>query len=152
MLVREFTYKDFNGVERKETFCFNLSRADLWEMELGAYGGLDDMMRRLIQEKRPKDVVEIFKNIILSAVGRKSPDGRRFERSPEIREDFYQTNAYNQLFVELVSDPQKMHDWLLQTVEDDVREGMLANEANAEADDGVQLTMLPGAGGQSADN
>ena len=169
MLVREFTYKDFNNIERKESFCFNLSRADLLEMELGAYGGLDEMMRRLIQEKQPEKIVAMFKNLILTAVGRKSPDGRRFERSQEIRDDFYQTNAYSQLFSELVLNPPKMREWLLQTVEDDVRESILATEAGEHPAEAVmsatgvvptppvhpvegKVISLPGAGGPIADN
>ena len=34
MLKRDITYTDYNGVERKEDFFFNLSEAELIEMEM----------------------------------------------------------------------------------------------------------------------
>ena len=33
MLKKTITYEDFNGVERKEDFYFNLSKAEIMEMQ-----------------------------------------------------------------------------------------------------------------------
>ena len=144
MLVREFTYKDYNGIERKETWCFNLTRADLLERELGAFGGLDELLKRLVREERPKEIVAMFKELILSSVGRKSPDGRRFERTQAIQDDFYQTEAYSQLFVELVTDATKMRQFLLAVVDDEVRAAMLKAEEEQSKETPAELKVLPG--------
>lgn len=120
MLVREFIYKDYNGNTQKETFCFNLTKADLLEMNMGSFGGMDDLMKRLVREDKPGEIVKMFKELILSSVGRKSPDGRRFLRSEEIRNDFYETEAYSQLFTELVTDSKKLKAFLLAVIPEDV--------------------------------
>ena len=40
----------------------------------------------------------------MKAYGEKSPDGKRFIKSPELSEAFSQTEAYSELFMELASD------------------------------------------------
>jgi len=102
MLKRTFVYKDYDGNERTEDFYFNLTRAEINELDMSAYGGLQSMMMRLLDEKNTEEVVKIFKRIILSSVGQKSMDGRRFIKTDAIRDDFYQTEAYSQLFCELI--------------------------------------------------
>lgn len=103
MLKRTFTYTDYNGQSRTEDFYFNLTRAEVNELDMSAYGGLQAMMNRLLDEKNTEEIVKIFKRIILSSVGQKSMDGRRFIKTEEIRNDFYQTEAYSQLFCELIA-------------------------------------------------
>ena len=39
MLKKTITYTDYNGVERKEDFYFNLTKAELMEMEMSTKGG-----------------------------------------------------------------------------------------------------------------
>lgn len=102
MLKRTFVYTDYDGKERSEDFYFNLTRAEINELDMSAYGGIQSMMMRLLDEKNTEEVVKIFKRIILSSVGQKSMDGRRFIKNDEIRDDFYQTEAYSQLFCELI--------------------------------------------------
>lgn len=103
MFVKTITYEDFNGAERTEDFYFNLTNAEIMEMELGEAGGLTEMLDRIVKSKDAPAIVANFKKIILQAYGEKSPDGRRFIKSPELREEFAQTEAYSQLFMELAS-------------------------------------------------
>ena len=37
MLTKNIKYTDYNGVEREEPFLFNLSKAELMEMQLGTF-------------------------------------------------------------------------------------------------------------------
>ena len=48
MLKKTFTYIDYNGVERTEDHYFNLSKAELMEMELSTTGGLAEMIKRSV--------------------------------------------------------------------------------------------------------
>lgn len=116
MLKREFTYKDFEGKEVTETYYFNLTQAEVMELELSAYGGIEAMVNRLLEEKNTEDIVKLFKKIILMSVGEKSFDNRRFIKNDEIRDNFYQTEAYSQLFCELVTDGDKAHAFLRSLV------------------------------------
>lgn len=101
MLKRTMTYTDYNGEDRTEDFYFNLSKAELMEMELGTEGGLYEQLQRIIAAKDQPTIVMMFKEIILKAYGKKSPDGRRFMKSPEISREFSETEAYVNLFSEL---------------------------------------------------
>lgn len=129
MLQREFTYKGYDGEMHTDTWLFNLTQADLLKLNMGSFGGLDDLMKRMIREDRPKELVDMFEALILSAVGETSPDGRRFIRTQEIRDEFYQTEAYSQLFTELVTNQEKLKAFVLAIIPDDVSAKILENEA-----------------------
>lgn len=104
MLKKTITYTDYNGVERTEDFYFNLSKAEIMEMEMGTSGGLSEMINKIVAAQDAPAIIKIFKDLILKAYGEKSPDGKRFIKSDEIATAFSQTDAYSQLFMELATD------------------------------------------------
>lgn len=101
MTYKTITYTDYNDVERTETFWFHLSKAELTEMEMSTVGGLSAYVRRITEAQDAPTIIRLFKDLILKAYGEKSPDGRRFIKSPELSEQFAQTEAYSELFMEL---------------------------------------------------
>lgn len=106
MYSKKITYVDYNGVERKETFYFNLSKAELLEMEMGTNGGYENFLKRIIETKDQAKLTQIFKEIILKSYGIKSDDGKRFIKNPNIVEEFTQTEAYSELFTELATNTE----------------------------------------------
>lgn len=104
MLKKTITYTDYNGNDRTEDFYFNLTKAEVMEMEMSTTGGLTDMIQRIVAAQDSPAIIKIFKDLILKAYGEKSPDGKRFVKSDEIKEAFSQTEAYSQLFMELATD------------------------------------------------
>lgn len=112
MLKRTMTYTDYDGNERTEDFYFNLTKAEIMEMDLSASGGLDKWITRIVAEQDGAKIVEIFKKIILKAYGEKSLDGKRFVKSDEISEAFSQTEAYSDLFVELATNAEKAAEFI----------------------------------------
>lgn len=106
MLKKKIKYKDFNGVEREETFMFNLTNAEITEMGVGLVGGgsLEEYITKLSEEKDPMKIIDMFKKLINLSYGVKSDDGRRFMKSPELLKEFTETNAYSELFMELAND------------------------------------------------
>ena len=104
MLKKTITYTDYNNVERTEDFYFNLTKAELMEMEMGAVGGLSGMIEKIVSAKDAPAIIKVFKELVLKAYGEKSADGRRFIKSKEISDAFAQTEAYSQLFMELATD------------------------------------------------
>lgn len=103
MLKKTMTYMDYNGVERTEDFYFNLTKAEIMEMELGVEGGLAEMVNRIIAAKDAPAIIAVFKKLILKAYGEKSPDGKRFVKSDELSTAFSQTEAYSDLYMELAT-------------------------------------------------
>jgi hypothetical protein len=99
MYAKNITYTDFDGNQRNETFYFNLTKAELSEMEFSVEGGLKNMLEKIIETKDQVRLVSMFKNLILKSYGEKSPDGRRFVKNQEVLDNFTQTEAYSELFM-----------------------------------------------------
>lgn len=104
MLKKTITYTDYNQVERTEDFYFNLTKAEIMEMEMSTSGGMAEMIQRIIAAQDSPTIIKIFKELVLKAYGEKSPDGKRFIKSDEISTAFAQTEAYSNLFMELATD------------------------------------------------
>lgn len=103
MLKKKIKYTDFNGAEREEEFLFNLSKAEILEMELGKNGGFNAYIQRIINAGDTAAIIKVFKELILKSYGEKSDDGKRFIKSRELSESFSQTEAYSNLFMELAT-------------------------------------------------
>ena len=145
MFSREFEYIGYDGKPKKDTYWFNLTEAELYEIDLSSIHGFTGEMNKLLKEERTKEIVEAFKGIILGAVGTVSADGRKFIKNDEVREDFYRSKAYSQLFVELVSSGEKVAEFLKGAIPDEIRvkmeESEKEQEAASEADGGKVLNL-----------
>ena len=104
MFSKIMTYTDFDGNERTETFYFNLSKAEVAEMQLSEDGGFDKFLQKIVEKKDTKELIKLFKYIILKAYGEKSADGRHFIKSEKISEEFSQSAAYSDIFMEFATD------------------------------------------------
>lgn len=112
MLKKTITYTDYNGVERTEDYYFNLTKAELAEMELSTTGGFGEMIKKIVAAKDMPSIIRVFKQLVLDSYGIKSDDGRRFIKSEEIRTAFSQTEAYSTIFMELASDDKAAADFV----------------------------------------
>jgi hypothetical protein len=106
MIKKTITYTDYDSNERTEDFYFNLSKAEVAEMEMSVNGGITKMLEKIVAEKDQKRIVESFKDLILRSYGEKSPDGKRFIKTQELRDAFAQTEAYSELFMELATNAE----------------------------------------------
>lgn len=104
MIVKRIKYTDYDGNEREEDFRFNLSESELMKMEFDTEGGMEALINKIIDEKDSKKIGELFDKIILMSYGEKSADGKRFVKSPELSKAFSETEAYNVLYMELLTD------------------------------------------------
>ena len=104
MLKKTITYTDYNGVERTEDFMFNLTKAEILEMQLAKDGGMDAAIKKIVDAKDAPEIMKVFKDLILKSYGIVSDDGRRFIKSKEISDSFAQTEAFSMLFMELATD------------------------------------------------
>lgn len=124
MLKKVITYTDYDGNERTESFYFNLTEAELIEMELSAEGGLTQMIQKIVESKDGTRIIKVFKDLIFKAYGEKSPDGKRFIKSEELSRNFSYTEAYNKLFMELATDEKAAAEFV---------NGVIPNKAAAPA-------------------
>ena len=122
MVVKKIKYTDFNGVEREEEFMFNLTEAEITEMELTTDGGLTDSIKKIVSAQNTPEIIKTFKMLLLKSYGEKSADGRRFIKSEELTEAFTQTNAYSQLFMELATDDKAAIAFINGIIPDSMRD------------------------------
>lgn len=120
MLKKTITYVDYNGTERTEDFYFNLSKAEIMEMEMGTTGGLAEMIKKVVDAKDAPAIIKIFKELVLKAYGEKSLDGRRFIKSEALSNEFSQTEAYAQIFMELATDADKASEFVKGIIPADI--------------------------------
>lgn len=104
MLKKTITYTDYNGVERTEDFYFNLSKAEILEMELTVSGGYSAMIQKIIDAQDFPTILALWKELVIKAYGVKSADGKQFIKNDEVREAFTQCEAYSILFMSLALD------------------------------------------------
>lgn len=126
MLKKTIKYVDYNGTERTEDFYFNLSKAELMEMEMSTSGGLAEMIQNIVQAQDAPAIIKIFKDLVLTSYGQKSPDGKRFIKNSELREEFSQTEAYSILFMELATDDKKAAEFVNGIMPADIDRAELA--------------------------
>lgn len=104
MIKKTIAYTDYNGIERKEDFYFNLTKAEVMELEMSTKGGLAEMIQRIVAAQDQPAIIKVFKELIIKAYGVKSPDGKKFIKNQEVVDDFVQTEAFSELFMELATD------------------------------------------------
>lgn len=128
MLKKTITYTDYNGVTRKEDFYFNLSQAEIAEMQLTTPGGMSEMLNRIVDAREDTELIKIFKDLIFRSYGEKSPDGKYFNKSEELSRAFSQTEAYSVLFMDLATDANKASDFVKGILPEDLQNRL--NEQN----------------------
>lgn len=120
MLKETITYINFDGVEVKKDLYFNLTKAELTQMQLEEKGGLAAKLQTIVDEKDSTKIIAVFKDLVLKAYGEKSPDGEYFFKSDEIRAKFEATQAYSDFYMKLVSDPDKAAAFIKAVLPQDI--------------------------------
>lgn len=128
MFKEHFEYEDYNGVKREEDHYFYLSQPEIVKLNFSSAGGLKETVLRLTQEQNGGKIIELFERIIQMSIGRKSEDGRKFEKSPEIINDFVSTPMYPMLYMHLATDAEYATKFINAIVPKEV------SEAAAKAD------------------
>lgn len=123
MYKKTITYTDYDGNERTENFYFNLSRAEVmkWLAQSGDYT-LDKVFQRIVEKRNGREIMNIFENLIYMAYGEKSLDGRRFEKTDEVKRNFMETEAYSTLFTEIVTDAKASSEFVNGIIPRDMQE------------------------------
>jgi hypothetical protein len=104
MLKKTITFENFDGETVTEDFYFNLTKAELMELEVSEQGGFSEAMQDIIKAGNGKEIIAGFKRILLMSVGRRK--GNSFIKNDEIREEFEGSPAFSELFMQLATDAQ----------------------------------------------
>lgn len=112
MYKKTIKYTDYDDVERTEDFYFNISRAEVIEMDAVTPGGFLSKLRRIVKSPHREEVWNTFKELITCSIGRKTDDGRRFEKSDEITKQFLQCEAYSVLLDEFMNSSESAAEFV----------------------------------------
>ncbi len=129
MTSKTVTYKDWNGMDRTETFYFHFSQAELMEMEISQEGGFSERVKKIAAANKLPDMLKIWKNFVLDAYGIKSDDGRRFMKNEEIRQSFVECPAYSIIFMELATNTEAASNFINTVVPADMAAQVAALQA-----------------------
>lgn len=127
MYVKKVTYTDYNGDERTETCMFNLSKAELSQMQMEQVGGLDARLAKMIEMHDAPSIMKTIKDLLHRSYGQKSEDGRRFIKVDPatgvcLADEFEQTEAYSQIYMDLCTNAEMTAEFIANVVPKDVAE------------------------------
>lgn len=104
MLKQKIKYTDYDGNEREEDFYFNMNKLEATKFGYSKEEGLENYVKRIMSNKDASKILDLFEQFILDCYGEKSADGKRFIKTPEMREEFRQTEAFVELYFKMASD------------------------------------------------
>lgn len=137
MIAKTVKYQDFNGNDCEDKFYFNLTKAELTEMELGIEGGLAEHIKKVVDANNGEEIINVFKKLILKSYGVKSEDGKRFRKTNDngvpLSIEFSETPAYSALFMELATDDKAAAEFVNGIVPSDLADAAQAEVAKQNA-------------------
>lgn len=112
MYVKKIKYTDYDGNEREEKYYFHLNKAELMKMQFSVKGGFEAHLKRLLETKSEPEVMKIFEDFVDKTYGVKSVDGKTFIKNEQVLNEFKQSEAYSEFFMELISDKKAQLDFI----------------------------------------
>ena len=106
MLEKKIKYTDLRGHEREDTFMFHLNKSELLKLEMSVPRRFTAKINKMVDKEDAPEIVETFENFILSSYGEISEDGKSFIKNKELTDRFKNSEAYSELFMELISNPE----------------------------------------------
>lgn len=104
MLHKTIPYTDWDGKAKTKTFWFNISKAEMAELELTHQtGSYRDHLKQMGESDNKKAIFGAFKELLALSVGWR--DGDNFVKSEKISQDFMYSGAYDEFLLELVAVP-----------------------------------------------
>lgn len=125
MYTKKITYTDYNGIEKTEDICFNLSKRDVMLLQNSVEGGFDVAIEKIKASGDQYKMLALFDRLIQAAYGQKSEDGSRFIKNPALTNEFIQTAAYEALFDEFVTNPEFVKEFFLECSPKEAKASML---------------------------
>ena len=107
MLAKPITYKDpFSGENVTETFYFNITTAEMLDIEARYNGSIMSAIKRVLNSRNLESIIEIFKYLIGKAYGERPLNTNKFVKSKEATDAFLSSDAYSELMFELLEDKE----------------------------------------------
>ena len=105
MISRTVTYNNqLDGKEVKEELWFHLRKDEVVRIIGRAKKDWDEYIKEMMAREDVDEIFDFLESILKLAYGERSEDGRTFRKDKKAQEDFVNSEAYSELFVEMVAD------------------------------------------------
>lgn len=138
VIKKTLHYHDLDGKPLVDDFWFHITKARLAEWQLTSDEDLETKLTRIVQSRNGQVIINTFKDILRMSYGIRHEDGVRFIQSDELYEAFEQTDAYSELFMELVTNADSAAVFIKGIVPAD-----LAEKMPSEIPNDAKVTHLP---------
>jgi len=130
MLKKEIKYTTFDDEEVSDIFYFNISKAELVELQVDYVEGFDKAINRIVEAEDTQKLIKEFKSLVLFSYGEKSPDGKRFIKNDQLREEFAQSAAYSELFMQLATNANAASEFINSVIPKGLGEALDQDKPN----------------------
>lgn len=147
MLKKTIKYTNFFDEEVSEDFYFNYTKAELMDKQYSVNGGFTNMLTMLLGSRDENTMYDVVKKLILGSYGVVSSNGRDFIKTEEQTAAFSHSEAYSNLFMEIINSSDAALAFLVGILPKDVAKDINVNDVKAAMDEasktGKPVTMLP---------
>lgn len=133
MFKKTVTYKDYNDVERTETYHFHFSEAEILDMEMSVEGGFAERVQKIIDANDQTKLMKVIQKFVIDAYGVKSEDGKRFIKNEQVKTEFIESPAYSKIWMELVTNDQVAADFINNVIPADMKDQLASIAAKKAA-------------------
>lgn len=106
MLRKKVTYTNYNGEVVNEDVYFNLTSMELVKMEAKYEMSIPDKIKEVTDANDYQGIIDLFEDLLLTAYGVKSEDGRRFIKDKQATKEFEDSIAYAEIFEQIILNPE----------------------------------------------
>jgi hypothetical protein len=111
MLKKTITYENIDGVDVTKDFYFHLTQAELMEEILvRPDDDTESRFRKMLANEDKAGIMTEFRGLISRSVGYRTEDGD-FVKTPEYAKQFMSSEAYSELFTELMGGTDKLTEF-----------------------------------------
>lgn len=147
MIKKTITFKNMDGVEITEDWYFALDADDVAMLELSSHGQLSERLKSVGEslEEHEDDreglarangaqIMALFRELIMTSVGKRSEDGRRHIKNADLVDDFKQTGSLANFLIDLVNNPTEAAEFI---------NGIMPSEALEKLKETGSVTDIP---------
>lgn len=106
MFKHTVEYVDFNGNQRKEELLFHLSLPEVTRLQAEIGKDIKDHVQELVANQDLNELLKFMETMMLNAYGQKTSDGKSFQKSRALRESFEYSQAYAEIFEQMMTNPE----------------------------------------------
>jgi hypothetical protein len=115
MIKKTITYEDYNGDERTKDFYFHMNQVEFSKLNGEIPGGIEKRMQKVIEDRDDDALLRIIDLLVSRGYGEFNDEDEFTKISKNGRplyEKFVNTDAYDQLIIELIQNENNIVEFL----------------------------------------